>query len=119
MSDSSGDGRGSRRIALTEPVHVLTLTSLFPSVSRPRHGIFVETRLNRIVATGRVTAEVIAPVPWFPFTAPSFGRYADFASTPAADVRNGLTISYPRYWTLPKAGLRLQAASMARTSSSV
>lgn len=114
MIDRTQERGGGRSVARACPVHVLTLTSLFPSVSRPRHGIFVETRLNRVVATGRVTAEVIAPVPWFPFTAPSFGRYAEFASTPAADVRNGLTISYPRYWTLPKAGLRWQAASMAR-----
>jgi len=84
------------------PVRALILTSLYPSIARPRHGIFVETRLNRLVATGSVTANVVAPVPWFPFTQAQFGQYADLAKTPTNETRRGLPVAYPRYFMVPK-----------------
>jgi len=43
-------------------IRLLTFTNLYPSVERPRHGIFVEQRLRRLVATGRVSASVVVPV---------------------------------------------------------
>ncbi|HEY7739917.1 MAG TPA: glycosyltransferase [Steroidobacteraceae bacterium] len=43
-------------------IRLLTFTNLYPSDERPRHGIFVEERLRRLVATGRVTASVVVPV---------------------------------------------------------
>ena len=95
------------------PVRALILTSLYPSIARPRHGIFVETRMNRLVATGSVTANVVAPVPWFPFTQAQFGKYADLAKTPTNETRRGLPVAYPRYFMVPKVGLRWQAKSMA------
>lgn len=85
--------------------HILTLTGLFPSTARPRHGIFVEERLRHLVAAGGITASVVAPVPWFPFTSRRFGEYADFARTPRTDVRHGLEVTYPRYVTIPKIGM--------------
>lgn len=85
--------------------HILTLTGLFPSAARPRHGIFVEERLRQLVATGEVTAGVLAPVPWFPFTSPRFGEYADLARTPHRERRIGLEVQYPRYLTIPKVGM--------------
>lgn len=95
------------------PIRMLTITSLFPSLARPRHGIFVETRLQQLIATRRVSARVIAPVPWFPSTRARFGRYADFARTPLLDIRSGIPVSYPRYLMIPAIGQRLAAASMA------
>jgi glycosyltransferase involved in cell wall biosynthesis len=85
--------------------HILTLTGLFPSAARPRHGIFVEERLRHLVAAGGITASVVAPVPWFPFTSRRFGEYADFARTPRTDVRHGLDVTYPRYLVIPKVGM--------------
>ncbi|MEX1994489.1 MAG: hypothetical protein WD929_07490, partial [Steroidobacteraceae bacterium] len=43
-------------------IRLLTFTNLYPSEERPRHGIFVEERLRRLVATGRVAASVVVPV---------------------------------------------------------
>lgn len=99
-------------------MRVLTFTSLFPSTARPRHGIFVETRLQQLVCDAGIDVRVIAPVPWFPFRSPHFGSYAHFAATPRRAVRdNGLQVSYPRYLMLPKLGVALQPDSMARAAT--
>lgn len=95
------------------PLRVLLFSSLFPSEARPIHGIFVETRLRELVKTGKVQARVVAPVPWFPSTAPRFGEYARFAATPRREERNGLEVHHPRYLLLPKIGMNLAPYAMA------
>ncbi|MEO7385571.1 MAG: glycosyltransferase family 4 protein [Gammaproteobacteria bacterium] len=93
--------------------HILTLTGLFPSAVRPRHGIFVEERLRHLVARGNVTASVLAPVPWFPFTGQRFGEYADFARTPEREKRYGIEVRYPRYLVVPKVGMTVAPLLLA------
>jgi teichuronic acid biosynthesis glycosyltransferase TuaC len=98
-------------------LRVLTFSSLFPSPASPRHGIFVETRLAQLVHDCAVDARVIAPVPWFPFRAEVFGKYARFAATPRRGTRpNGLPVTYPRYLMLPHFGVAFQPDSMARAA---
>lgn len=92
---------------------VLLFSSLYPSSARPVHGIFVETRLRELLKTGEVQARVVAPVPWFPFTAERFGEYAQFASTPRHEQRNGIEVYHPRYALLPKVGMNAAPWSMA------
>ncbi len=41
-------------------MRLLTFTTLYPSEDRPRHGVFVAERLRQLVASGGVTAQVIA-----------------------------------------------------------
>lgn len=95
-------------------MRVLTFTSLYPSEARPRHGIFVETRLAQLVQDWPIEARVVAPVPWFPFDAPAFGAYACFAATPRrATRRHGIEVAYPRYPMLPRLGVPLQPRCMA------
>jgi len=94
------------------PIHILTFTTLYPSAAQPNHGVFVENRLRHLVATGRVQARVIAPVPWFPSTAAFFGRYAVQARAPARETRNGIAIAHPRYFVLPKLGMSITPASL-------
>jgi teichuronic acid biosynthesis glycosyltransferase TuaC len=84
---------------------ILTLTSLFPNREQPTHAIFVETRLRKLIASGQVTSRVVAPVPWFPFSDPSFGRYARYSRVPDKEIRAGLEIDYPRYLSIPKMGM--------------
>jgi len=86
-------------------VQILTFSTLYPSVAQPQHGIFVETRLRKLVESGAVNARVMAPTPWFPFSSRFFGRYSDFARSPRTEVRHGLHISYPRYPQLPQVGM--------------
>lgn len=99
-------------------LRVLTFTSLYPSQARPRHGIFVETRLSHLVEDCPVDARVVAPVPWFPSAAPAFGAYARFAATPRRATRaNGLEVAYPRYPMIPRLGVPMQPRSMARAAA--
>ncbi len=84
---------------------LLTYTALFPSTSRAQHGIFIETRLKRLIQNEGIAARVVAPVPWFPSAHPRFGARAKMAATPTYDVRNGVSVHYPRYPLLPKIGM--------------
>ena len=86
-------------------MRILTFTTLYPSAARPQHGIFVETRLRQLVASGRVAARVMAPCPWFPFSSGRFGRWATIARTPREELRHGLPVEHPRYPLLPKIGM--------------
>ena len=83
---------------------ILTFSTLFPNAERPNHGIFVETRLRYLVASGKVESRVVAPVPWFPFKHPRFGKYAAFARVPQEETRFGIKVTHPRYALPPKIG---------------
>ena len=84
---------------------IVTLTTLYPNSVQPHHGIFVENRLRHLLAAHALQSVVVAPVPWFPFTQPMFGRYAAFAAVPPEERRHGLLIKHPRYPLIPKVGM--------------
>ena len=86
-------------------MNILTFTTLYPSARQPQHGIFVENRLRHVVGSGGISARVVAPVPWFPFGAKVFGRYATFAKIPNEEERFGIRVLHPRYATFPKVGM--------------
>jgi glycosyltransferase involved in cell wall biosynthesis len=98
------------------PIRLLTFSTLFPSSVRPGHGIFIETRLRELLKSGRVDAQVVAPVPWFPSTHPRFGAYARMARTPRQEVRNGIAVHHPRYPLIPKLGMTMAPVLMAAAS---
>ncbi len=95
------------------PLRLLSFSSLFPNPVQTRHGVFVAERLRQLVATGEVTTEVVAPVPWFPFRQPVFGRYAEFARVPATSEYQSLSVLHPRYLTLPKIGMSIAPVLLA------
>jgi glycosyltransferase involved in cell wall biosynthesis len=88
-------------------VRLLTFTTLYPNAVQPEHGIFVETRLRRMIDVGSVEAQVLAPVPWFPVPWRAFGRYGRLARVPRAEERHGLSVLHPRYPVIPKLGMTL------------
>jgi len=98
-------------------MRILLFTSLYPSAARPRHGAFVEARLAAIQRLGGIAADVIAPVPWFPWTGDRFGDYARHASTPREENRLGNRVLHPRYLTLPYVGMYTQPLAMAFAST--
>jgi len=98
---------------------LLTFTTLFPNLERPSHGIFVETRLRHLMASGALEARVIAPVPWFPSRHARFGTYGRFARVPAAEVRSGIPVQHPRYLLLPKIGMNLTPLLLAQAMKPV
>ncbi|MBC7950490.1 MAG: glycosyltransferase family 4 protein [Rhodospirillaceae bacterium] len=89
----------------TATPRVLTFTTLYPNAAQPVLGIFVENRLRHLAASGEVQAQVVAPVPWFPSSAPAFGQWGRFARAPKAEDRHGLRVWHPRYPVLPKIGM--------------
>ena len=95
-------------------IRTLLFSTLYPSSVRPSHGIFVETRLRHLLASGEVETRVIAPVPWFPFRHKSFGKYAKHAAVPRFEERNGVRVEHPRYLLLPKIGMNSAPFTLAR-----
>src|SRR5713226_98999 len=89
-------------------VRLLTFSTLYPSSVRPGHGIFVESRLRHLVASGSAQSVVVAPVPWFPSSRSWFGKYSTFARTPRREVQ------HPRYPLLPKIGMSTAPFLLAR-----
>lgn len=95
---------------------ILTFTSLFPNSEQPRHGIFIQTRLRKLLDSGQVDARVVAPVPWFPSRSSRFGRLAAYARVPQEESRDGLQVFHPRYLALPGPAARLTPLSMAASA---
>ena len=88
-------------------LRALVFSTLYPNQAQPNHGIFVENRLRHTLAQGGIEATVLAPVPWFPFRNPVFGRYATYAGIPALETRHGLSVHHPRFPVIPKIGSSL------------
>jgi glycosyltransferase involved in cell wall biosynthesis len=93
---------------------ILTATTLFPNVAKPSHGSFVATRLEKLVASNEVAAEVLAPVPWLP----PFVRYPQAGRldlVPRLTRRGTLTVWHPRYLVVPKIGMTLAPRTLFDT----
>lgn len=101
------------------PLKILTFSTLFPNAAKPHHGIFTETSLRHQIATGELTAKVVAPVPWFPFSHRVFGEYGVFAQAPVSETRIGVEVFHPRYVALPKMNMYLAPLSIAQSAKSV
>ena len=93
------------RLSPTRPISVLTFSTLYPNREMPYLGIFVESRLRGLLRSGEAASMVVAPVPWFPFDKPMFGRYGAFARVPREELRHGIPVLHPRYPLLPKLGM--------------
>lgn len=97
-------------------IRLLTFSTLYPNAANPAHGVFVEERLRKLVASGQVQARVVAPVPWFPFRSERFGDYGRFARAPETEERHGLKVVHPRYLLLPRVGMNLAPWFLARAA---
>ncbi|HVP85190.1 MAG TPA: glycosyltransferase family 4 protein [Rhizomicrobium sp.] len=92
---------------------VLTVSTLFPNPVQRSHGIFVETRLRKLVASGQVRSHVIAPIPWLPGFL-RYGSYGPLHRVPQHVERDGLSIEHPRYLVVPKIGMSLTPHTLYR-----
>ena len=100
------------------PLRVLTFTTLYPNAEKPNHGVFVENQLRQTLARHDMTATVLAPVPYFPFTSDVFGSYARFARVPAEEERYGIRVHHPRYILIPKVGMSVAPRLLYRAALS-
>ncbi|MBK1695228.1 glycosyl transferase family 1 [Chromatium weissei] len=98
---------------MTRPIRTLLFSTLYPNCIRPGHGIFVETRLRYLLASGEVETCVIAPVPWFPFKNQRFGKWSQFAQIPQYEEQNGIKVWHPRYLLPPKIGMNIAPFTLA------
>jgi teichuronic acid biosynthesis glycosyltransferase TuaC len=98
---------------MNRPLRLLLFSTLYPSASRPRHGLFVETRLRKLLDTSEVEAKVVAPVPWFFSTNARYGVHADMARTPRREQRHGIDVLHPRYPLPPKVGMSVAPFALA------
>ncbi len=98
---------------MSRPIRTLLFSTLYPSVERPLHGIFVETRLRELLATQQVQTRVVAPVPWFPLTGQRWGDRSRMARTPERELRHGIQVLHPRYPLPPKVGMSAAPLLMA------
>jgi glycosyltransferase involved in cell wall biosynthesis len=94
---------------------ILTFSTLFPNAEKPGHGIFVETRLRHLVASGKVESRVVAPVPWFPLKHERFGQYGRLARVPREETRHAIRVAHPRYPVVPKIGMNVAPALLAQS----
>lgn len=99
------------------PTRLLNFTTLYPNAGQPTNGVFVENRLRHLVGTGAASATVLAPVPWFPSGAASFGRWARYAAAPAEEARHGLRVLHPRYLVMPRVGMVVAPATLFAAAS--
>ena len=96
---------------------ILTFTTLFPNARNPSHGIFVSTRLRRLLQYApHIEARVLAPVPWYPRRLPGPQRYTTLARVAALEDQDGLQVSHPRYPVVPRIGMRVTPSLLARSA---
>jgi glycosyltransferase involved in cell wall biosynthesis len=86
------------------PLSIVTATTLFPNGARPSHGIFVKTRLKKLLTTGEVEARVVAPVGWVPPLVPYPGA-EHLRTLPRREIIDGVDVEHPRYLIIPKIGM--------------
>lgn len=95
-------------------MHILTLTSLFPSSVQPVHGLFIRARMEDFTRRYGHRWTVVAPVPWFPKlpfkTSPVYDRYA---RVPGFEDQRGYPVHHPRYLVFPKMAMSMQGPCMA------
>lgn|SRR5574340_117261 len=94
-------------------MRTVLFSTLFPSSVRPRHGLFVATRAQQLVASGEVETCVVAPVPWFPLRGERYGEYGQFARTPGRERWVGFDVRHPRYVLLPRVGMSMAPFNLA------
>ena len=94
-------------------ISILTTTTLFPNSLQPSHGIFVETRLRRLLEDGKVRARVLAPVPWVPPGLPN-PEQRKLRRIPDFEQRNTLEVDHPRYVLIPRVGINLTPHTLYR-----
>lgn len=92
---------------MTRPLSVLVYTTLYPNANMPGFGVFVENRISRVAETGKAHIRVVAPVTWFPFSHPRWGKYAAYSTIPQHEVRSGIDVIHPRYPLIPKISMNL------------
>lgn len=95
-------------------LRVLTLSSLFPDVSRPNFGVFVERQTLGLAAHPDVELKLVAPLGLPPWPLSRRGHYAPLAALPRHEVWKGVETWRPHFLNLPATGGRFHPAMLTR-----
>ena len=99
-------------------MHIVVLSSLFPSSVRKQAGLFVRERMFRVAKHAEL--EVVSPVPWFPGQGLIRLVKPEYRPMPAlTEVQNGIKIHYPRFLSFPGLFRKLDGRMMARAALKV
>jgi teichuronic acid biosynthesis glycosyltransferase TuaC len=100
-------------------VRLLSFTNLYPNAVQATHGLFVERRLQRLVAERGVEAVVIAPIPYIP---PPFGylrTVPKYSGISRVEERAGVSVFHPRFLAVPGLSRFIAPFTMALASLSL
>lgn len=100
-------------------MNLLTITTLYPSALRPRHGIFVRNRFLAMDNIENFNRTVIAPVPYCPLIGHISSRYKLYEQMPEKEIMDKIDVYHPKYFTLPGLGFFNNATSMAKAAEEV
>ncbi len=92
---------------------VLVFTSLFPNNVWPHHGVFIKERMTRVASLPGMALRVVAPVPYFPPL--KLGPRWLYSQVKREEVVEGLPVSHPRYFMIPKVATAWHGPMMARS----
>jgi len=95
-------------------LRVLTLSTLFPDMTRPNFGIFVERQARELASRKDVDLTVIAPLGIAPWPLSNHPHYAPLRTLPHSERWRDLTVHRPRFTVIPKIGGALHVANMTR-----
>ncbi len=95
-------------------LRVLTLSTLFPDISRPNFGVFVERQTRELASRPDTDVTVIAPVGLPPFGLSRMARYAALRALPAEERWRDLTVHRPPFPVVPIIGGAFHTAAMSR-----
>ncbi|WP_109808755.1 glycosyltransferase [Sphingosinithalassobacter portus] len=95
-------------------LRILTLSTLFPDVSRPNFGVFVEQQTRAIAARDDLDIRVVAPVGLPPWPLARHRRYRPLQALPRREAWHGLDVFRPRFVNIPGTGGRFHPTMLVR-----
>src|SRR5690606_16837021 len=95
-------------------LNVLMLSTLFPDMSRPNFGVFVERQARELASRPDAHVTVVAPVGMPPWPLSNAARYAPLRALPRKERWKDMTVYRPIFRIIPKFGGRTNVGSMTR-----
>ncbi|HEX7782190.1 MAG TPA: glycosyltransferase [Sphingobium sp.] len=95
-------------------LRVLMLSTLFPDVSRPNFGVFVERQARELATRPEVEMTVVAPIGIPPWPLSLAKPYQELRYIPRMEFWRDLTVYRPRFTVIPKVSGAMNVAFMTR-----
>lgn len=89
---------------MTQPLRILTLSTLFPNAVAPNFGIFVERQTTELASRPETEVTVINPVGIPPWPLNKLAQYRPLEGLAEHEEWRGLDVYRPRFRLIPKIG---------------